>query len=91
MASAGPVNSVERHDLLGSIYAEMGDVQKASDELQEAIRLAPADDQRYFRLGMLYLKYRTPSLGGACVRQWCRAETGFADVVAGTRCESMSG
>jgi tetratricopeptide (TPR) repeat protein len=62
MASAGPVNSVERHDLLGSIYGEMGDVQKASDQLQEAIRLAPADDQRYFRLGMLYLKYRTPSL-----------------------------
>jgi tetratricopeptide (TPR) repeat protein len=62
LAAAGPADSVDRHDLLGSIYAGMGDVRKASDEFQEAIRLAPADDQRYFRLGMLYLKYRTPSL-----------------------------
>jgi tetratricopeptide (TPR) repeat protein len=62
MAAAGPVDSVARHDLLGSIYVEMGNVQKASDEFQDSIRLAPADDGRYFRLGMLYLKYRTPSL-----------------------------
>jgi tetratricopeptide (TPR) repeat protein len=62
LARALPAESVTRHDMLASIYAMSGDVQKASDEFQEGIRLDPSDDQRYFRLGMLYLKYRTPSL-----------------------------
>jgi tetratricopeptide (TPR) repeat protein len=53
---------IDQHDLLGAIYAAKGDVRKASDEWQESIRLAPDDPERYFRLGILYLKYRTPSL-----------------------------
>ena len=62
MANAASMDSLERHNLLGSIYAAKGDVRKASDEMQECIRLAPGDEQCYFRLGMLYLKYRTPPL-----------------------------
>jgi tetratricopeptide (TPR) repeat protein len=62
LANTDPADSVARHDLLGSIYAAMGDVRKASDEFQEAVRLDPSNDLRYFRLGMLYLKYRTPTL-----------------------------
>ena len=62
MAADDPVDGVLRHDLLASIFTAMGDVQKASDEFQESIRLDPDNDKRYFQLGMLYLKYRTPSL-----------------------------
>ncbi|MBV9225934.1 MAG: tetratricopeptide repeat protein, partial [Acidobacteriaceae bacterium] len=62
MAADDPVDGVLRHDLLASIFTAMGDVQKASDEFQESIRLDPDNDSRYFQLGMLYLKYRTPSL-----------------------------
>jgi tetratricopeptide (TPR) repeat protein len=53
---------VEQHDLLAAIYTAQGDIRRASDEWQESIRLSPDDPKRYFRLGMLYLKYRTPSL-----------------------------
>jgi len=62
IAGTLPAESVDRHDILASIYTAGGDVKRASDEFQEAIRLDPRNDQRYFRLGMLYLKYRTPSL-----------------------------
>lgn len=62
VASSDPVDSASRHDLLGSIYASMDDVQKASDEMQASIRLDPENDRSYFQLGMLYLKYRTPAL-----------------------------
>lgn len=62
MAASDPVDSVSRHDLLASLYAEMNNVQKASDEMQDSIRLDPYKDGSYFQLGMLYLKYRTPAL-----------------------------
>jgi tetratricopeptide (TPR) repeat protein len=62
MLKSDPADSVQRHDLLGGIYSAMGDVRGASDEWQQAVRLAPDDLNRYFRLGMLYLKYRTPAL-----------------------------
>jgi tetratricopeptide (TPR) repeat protein len=62
MLKSDSSESLQHHDLLGAIYAEMGDVRMASDEWQEAIRLAPDDPERYFRLGMLYLRYRTPAL-----------------------------
>jgi tetratricopeptide (TPR) repeat protein len=62
LTEALPAENIERHDMLASIYTVNGDVRKASDEFQEAIRLDPSNDQRYFRLGMLYLRYRTPSL-----------------------------
>ncbi len=62
MAEADSSDGIDQHDLLGAIYAAKGDVRRASDEWQESIRLDPDDPQRYFRLGMLYLKYRTPSL-----------------------------
>jgi tetratricopeptide (TPR) repeat protein len=48
------------HDLLGSVYYALDDPRKASDELQEAVRLEPADAEHYFKLGMVFLKHRTP-------------------------------
>jgi tetratricopeptide (TPR) repeat protein len=62
MADTNSDGGIEQHDLLGTIYAAKGDVRRASDEWQASIRLAPDDPGRYFRLGILYLKYRTPSL-----------------------------
>lgn len=62
MAKADPEDSAARHDLLGLIYTAVDNVRDASDEFQQAINLEPGDERRYFRLGMLYLKYRTPSL-----------------------------
>jgi tetratricopeptide (TPR) repeat protein len=62
MAESAPMDTVEFHDLLGSIYYTKGDVKGASQEWQRSIQLAPNSAERYFRLGMLYLKYRTPSL-----------------------------
>ena len=62
MASSDAIESPSRHDLLGSIYAQIGNVQKASDEMQASIKLAPDNDRSYFQLGMLYLRYRTPAL-----------------------------
>jgi tetratricopeptide (TPR) repeat protein len=50
------------HKLLGTAYYELGDARKASDELQAAIRLDPKNEQVYFDLGMLYLKFHTPEL-----------------------------
>ena len=50
------------HRLLGNAYYELGDPQKASDEFQDALRLDPKNEQVYFNLGMLYLKFRTPEL-----------------------------
>jgi len=66
-AAASMVNmdlpgGVEQHDLLAAIYTAQGDVRRASDEWQKSIQLSPDDPKRYFQLGMLYLKYRTPSL-----------------------------
>ena len=48
------------HDLLGSLYYALGDPKKASDEFQEAVRLDPQNEQLYFKLGMVFLKYQTP-------------------------------
>jgi len=52
----------ELHHLLGLAWYQTGDTKKASDELQEAIRLDPSNPERYFPLGMVYLKHRTPAL-----------------------------
>jgi tetratricopeptide (TPR) repeat protein len=48
------------HDLLGSAYYGLDDPKKASEEFQEAVRLEPADPDHYFKLGMVFLKHRTP-------------------------------
>jgi tetratricopeptide (TPR) repeat protein len=48
------------HDLLGSAYYAIDDPKKASQELQEAVRLEPADSEHYFKLGMVFLKHHTP-------------------------------
>jgi len=50
------------HKLLGNAYYQLGDPQKASDEFQNALRLDPKNEQVYFNLGMLYLKFHTPEL-----------------------------
>ena len=50
------------HRLLGSSYYELGNPQKASNEFQDALRLDPKNEQVYFNLGMLYLKFHTPEL-----------------------------
>ncbi len=50
---------VEFHDLLGSAYYLLDDAKKASDELQEAVRLEPMVPEHYFKLGMVFLKHRT--------------------------------
>jgi superkiller protein 3 len=49
----------EFHDLLGSAYYLLDNPTKASDELQEAVRLEPTDPEHYFKLGMVFLKHRT--------------------------------
>jgi tetratricopeptide (TPR) repeat protein len=49
----------EFHDLLGSAYYLVDDPRKASDELQEAVRLEPTEPEHYFKLGMVFLKHRT--------------------------------
>lgn len=59
--SLGP-QDLTFHKLLGNAYYELGDAQKASNELQEALRLDPKNEQAYFNLGMLYLKFHTPEL-----------------------------
>jgi protein O-GlcNAc transferase len=51
--------NVEFHDLLGSAYYLLDDPKKASDELQEAVRLEPMVPEHYFKLGMVFLKHRT--------------------------------
>ncbi len=61
-ARLATATSLDQHDLLAALYANTGDIKAASDEMQEAIRLDPREDRRYFRLGMLYLKHRTPAL-----------------------------
>jgi tetratricopeptide (TPR) repeat protein len=48
------------HDLLGSVYYAIDDPKKASDEFQESVRREPDDPEHYFKLGMLFLKHRTP-------------------------------
>ncbi len=52
----------EFHDLLGLAWYETGDAKKASDELQQAIKLEPRNPDRYFQLGLVYLKHHTPEL-----------------------------
>jgi tetratricopeptide (TPR) repeat protein len=52
----------ELHHLLGLAYYEMGDTRKASDELQQAIKLEPRNPDRYIHLGLVYLKHHTPDL-----------------------------
>jgi tetratricopeptide (TPR) repeat protein len=37
-------------------------MKRASDELQEGIKLDPNNPERYFLLGLVYLKHRTPAL-----------------------------
>ncbi len=54
--------NAEFHDLLGLAWYETGDARKASDELQQAIGLEPRNPERYFQLGLLYLKHHTPDL-----------------------------
>jgi tetratricopeptide (TPR) repeat protein len=50
------------HQLLGNAYYELENAQKASEEFQDALRLDPKNEQTYFNLGMLYLKFHTPEL-----------------------------
>ena len=50
------------YNLLGTAYYELGNAREASDEFQNALRLDPKNEQVYFNLGMLYLKFRTPEL-----------------------------
>lgn len=50
------------HDLLGQALYETGDAKRASDELQQAIRLEPNNPDWYFQLGLVYLKHHTPDL-----------------------------
>jgi tetratricopeptide (TPR) repeat protein len=50
------------HRLLGNAYYELDNPQKASEEFQDALRLDPKNEQVYFNLGMLYLKFHTPDL-----------------------------
>jgi tetratricopeptide (TPR) repeat protein len=50
---------VEFHDLLGSAYYLLDDPKRASEELQEAVRLEPTVPEHYFKLGMVFLKHRT--------------------------------
>lgn len=52
----------EFHDLLGLSWYETGDAKKASDELQQAIKLEPRNPDWYFQLGLVYLKHHTPDL-----------------------------
>ncbi len=52
----------EFHDLLGLAWYETGDARKASDELQQAIKLEPRNPDKYFQLGVVYLKHHTPDL-----------------------------
>ncbi len=52
----------EYHNLLGLACAETGDVSKASDELQQAIKMEPGNPDRYLQLGLVYLKHHTPAL-----------------------------
>lgn len=54
------VPTAEFHDLLGSAYYALDDAKRASDELQEAIRMEPAEPDHYYKLGMVFLKHRTP-------------------------------
>jgi tetratricopeptide (TPR) repeat protein len=54
--------NAEFHELLGLAWYETGDARKASDELQQAIRLEPHNPDRYFQLGLVYLKHHTPAL-----------------------------
>ena len=42
----------EFHDLLGLAWYETGDARKASDELQQAIKLEPRNSDWYFQLGL---------------------------------------
>jgi tetratricopeptide (TPR) repeat protein len=48
------------HDLLGTIYYELDKPQPGIDELQTAIRLEPRNAEHYYKLGMMFLKHRTP-------------------------------
>jgi tetratricopeptide (TPR) repeat protein len=50
------------HDLFGLALYETGDAKKASDELQQAIKLEPGNPDWYFQLGLVYLKHHTPDL-----------------------------
>jgi tetratricopeptide (TPR) repeat protein len=50
------------HDLLGLAWYEIGNARRASDELQQAIKMDPRNPDRYFQLGLVYLKHHTPDL-----------------------------
>jgi tetratricopeptide (TPR) repeat protein len=52
--------TAEFHDLLGSAYYALDDAKRASDELQDAIQMEPAAPDHYYKLGMVFLKHRTP-------------------------------
>ncbi len=58
----GDSSSAEVHRLLGNCYYQLDQPKQASDEFQAALRIDPRNEQTYFNLGMLYLKYRTPEL-----------------------------
>ena len=57
------------HDLLGLAWYETGDAKKASDELQLAIKMDPRNPDRYFQLGLVYLKHHTPDLAEVVFKQ----------------------
>ena len=59
----------EFHDLLGLAWYETGDARKASDELQQAIKLEPRNSDWYFQLGLVYLKHHTPDLAEIVFKQ----------------------
>ena len=71
------------HKLLGTAYYESGDPRKASDELQAALRLDPKNEQVYFDLGMLYLKFHTPELASLVFEHGLQETTQFAALVGG--------
>src|SRR5829696_1798648 len=53
--AADAKNSIAHH-MLGKTYFMMGEFDKASRELQEALRLTPADYDAEYTLGLCYLK-----------------------------------
>jgi len=82
--------SAEFHDLLGLAWYETGDARKASDELQQAIGLEPLNPDRYFELGILYLKHHTPDLAKNRFRARAGTGAGFSLAMAWARAEPAS-
>jgi tetratricopeptide (TPR) repeat protein len=50
-------NSASWNELIGDVYYKLGQVKPAVDHLQEAIRLAPLNEDYYLELGSLLTQY----------------------------------